>query len=95
MTKDARTFPVPWPGDLLLACGKCQKKLKGDPNLHRLSKFKKAIKRHNRRHPERQLHLVNMPCADLCPKNGITVINLANSPARLTILWSEQDIEAF
>jgi len=93
MTNPAKTYPAPWQGQLVLACRKCQKKLKGDPGLQALYKLRKAVKRHNKSHPDRTLHVLNVPCMDLCPKNGITVCNVARQPPRLSILREESEIE--
>jgi hypothetical protein len=92
MTKDAKTYAVPWSGELILACRKCQKKLKGDRELGGLAKLKKAFKRYNKTHPESPLAVLNVPCMDLCPKGGVTVCCLVERPARLRILRSEDEI---
>jgi predicted metal-binding protein len=82
---------VPWQGQIVLACRKCQKKLKGDQRLGVLSKLKKVVKRHNKAHPTKQLQVINVPCMDLCPKHGVTVcISTRNC---LSVLRSEEDIE--
>jgi predicted metal-binding protein len=93
MKDNAKTYPAPWQGQLILACRKCQKKLKGDPDLRALAKLKKTVKRQNKEHPEQILHVINVSCMDLCPKDGVTVCDLARSPSRLMILRSEGDIE--
>jgi hypothetical protein len=93
METDFKTYPAPWSGQLILACRKCQKKLKGSKDLEALAKLKKTIKRHNRKHPERALHLIPIPCTGLCPKNGVTACNLAQNPERLLILRSKDDVK--
>jgi hypothetical protein len=92
-TDNRKSYPTPWQRELILACSKCQKKLKGDPNLFGLAKLKEAIKRHNKAHPNRALHLINVPCMDLCPKDGVTILIPASHPIQLSILRSEEDIE--
>jgi predicted metal-binding protein len=93
MESDQKTYPAPWQGQLILACRKCQKKLKGDRALRPLAKLKKTVKRYNKEHPEQALHVINVPCMDLCPKDGVTVCNPARDSAGLSILRSEEDIE--
>jgi len=70
MAKESKTYPGPWHGQPILACRKCQKKLKGEADLRAMAKLKKTMKRHNKEHPDRALHVVNVPCMDLCPKDG-------------------------
>lgn len=93
MASELKTYAAPWDGRLILACRKCQKKLKGDPDLRALAKLKKTIKRRNKEHPEQALYVINVPCMDLCPKDGVTVCNPAEMPLRLSILRSKGDIE--
>jgi hypothetical protein len=87
-----KSYPATWEGSLVLACRKCQKKLKGNDDLAALAKLKKSIKRHNKRHPESPVHLIGVPCMDLCPKDAVTVL-LPQEPRRLSILRSEEDID--
>jgi predicted metal-binding protein len=93
MQNKPKTYNVPWNGQLFLACRKCQRKLKGDAELGQLAKLKKTIKRRNKEHPEQVLHVLNVPCMDLCPKGGVTVCNPVKIPNRLSILRSEEDID--
>jgi predicted metal-binding protein len=81
-------------GRLVLACRKCQKKLKGEKGMRTLSKLKKTVKRHNKEHPFQILHVINVPCMDLCPKGGVTVCNPTKIPNRLSIVREKKDIEA-
>jgi predicted metal-binding protein len=87
-----KTYDVPWSGELVLACRKCQKKLKGDAELGELAKLKKAFKLWNKAHPESELTVLNVPCMDLCPKGGVTVCVASERPARLRILRSVDEI---
>jgi predicted metal-binding protein len=87
-----KSYPATWKGHLVLACQKCQKKLKGNDELAALAKLKKSVKRHNKRHPDAPIHLVRVPCMDLCPKDAVTVV-LPQQPGRLSILRSEADID--
>lgn len=93
MASSPKTYPASWEGKLILACRKCQKKLKSDHNLIALAKLKKTIKRYNREHPDRLLHVMNVPCMDLCPKDGVTVCCAARDSSRLSILRSKEDLD--
>jgi predicted metal-binding protein len=93
MTNDSKTYPALWKGQVVLACRKCQKKLKGDHALRDLANLRKTFKRYNKQHPDEQLHVINVPCLDLCPKDGVTVCNPAERPYRLAILRGEDGIE--
>lgn len=77
----------------MLACRKCQKKLKGEHDLRGLAKLRKTVKRYNKGDAGKQIHLVNVPCMDLCPKNGVTVCMPAQNSSRLYILRREDDME--
>ena len=87
-----KSYAVPWSGDLVLACRKCQKKLKGDARLGELAKLKKAVKRFNKAHPEKALGVLQVPCMDLCPKDGVTVCVAGERPARLRILRRVEEL---
>jgi predicted metal-binding protein len=87
-----KTYAAPWKGELILACRKCQKKLKRDEALNGLAKFKKTVERYNTAHPERPLHVMNVSCMDLCPKKAITVCCPARDPLRLLVLRSQEDL---
>jgi predicted metal-binding protein len=93
MVNDRKTYRAPWQGQLLLACRKCQKKLKGERDLRALAKLKKTVKRLNKEHVGKPLHIINVPCMDLCPRHGVTVCETESTPRRLSILRSESDIE--
>jgi predicted metal-binding protein len=93
MEDEFRTYPARWEGQLVLACKKCSKKLKGNQPLHALFKMKKTIKRHNKEHPDRALHVLNVPCMDLCPKDGVAIFQPAHDPHRLMILRNIEDVE--
>src|SRR3954453_14953726 len=93
MPGNLKSYPPTWEGDLLLACRKCQKKLKHDSALRPLAKLRKTIKRRNKTHPGAPLHLISVPCMDLCPKKAVTICLPSTRPATLSILRSESDID--
>jgi predicted metal-binding protein len=90
MAIEPKCYQVPWEGQLVLACKKCQKKLKHDEGLARLSKLKKAVKGYNETHVDKQLHVISVPCMDLCPKGGVSVFTTANQC--LSIVRNQEDI---
>lgn len=93
MENGCKTYPVSWKGELILACRKCQKKVKRDHAIPALAKLKKTIKRHNKDNPDHPLHVMDVPCMDLCPKDGVTICCPARDPESLSILRNEHDVE--
>ena len=86
-----KTYPPTWQGELLLACRKCQKKLKHEDRG--LSRLKKTVSRRNKAAPGQELRVVNVPCMDLCPKGGVTVCLPERSPVRLAVLREVGDLD--
>ena len=93
MPTNLKSYPPTWKGNLLLACSKCQKKLKGEPGMRELAKLKKTIKRRNKLHPEAALHLISLPCMNLCPKGAVTICLPAAKPPMLSLLRKEADLD--
>jgi hypothetical protein len=88
MPSATKTYPAPWQGQLILACKKCQKRVKKDGGPKALSNLKKTFKKND------SLHVLPMSCVDLCPKNGVVICLPADAPDRLRILWSEEDLKS-
>jgi predicted metal-binding protein len=94
MASDAgRTYASPWQGKLVLACRKCQRKLKGDAHLKALANLKKTVKQANRQRGGDQLQILNVKCMDLCPKNAVTVCVPEEGTNRLRLLRTDADID--
>jgi predicted metal-binding protein len=93
MANSLKSYPPTWKGDLLLACRKCQKKLKREPGMRAVAKLKKTIKRHNKEHPGGGLHFISVPCMDMCPKSAVTICLPTTQTARLSILRDEDEID--
>lgn len=91
-SKKLTSYPPTWRGELLLACRKCQKKLKGERGFRSLSKLKKTVARWNKSETGGPLHLIQTPCMDLCPKGGVTVCLPQRDPTQLSVLRSEEDL---
>jgi predicted metal-binding protein len=69
-----RICRTPWKGQLVLACRKCQKKLKDDGKKTKLAKLSKQLKKLARRDESApMLHVADVSCLKLCPKGGVTV----------------------
>jgi len=92
LPKKLTGYPLTWSGEVLLACRKCQKKLKGERGMRPLSKLKKTVARWNKAHPGEPLHLIQTPCMDLCPKGGVTVCLAQRNRLQLSVLRSEEDL---
>ncbi|HEY3741060.1 MAG TPA: hypothetical protein VGL53_14515 [Bryobacteraceae bacterium] len=93
MPHSIQSYPPAWKGELLLACRKCQKKLKREPGMRALAKLKKTIKRYNREHPEAPFHLISVACMDMCPKGAVTVCLPATRPLAVSLLRSEGELD--
>jgi hypothetical protein len=94
MERETKSYPVPWQGRLVLACRKCQKKLKHEHGLKALGNVKKSIKARNKRQRENLLHVINIPCMDVCPKHSVAVCLAGQAGERLHILRTEEDLES-
>jgi predicted metal-binding protein len=90
-----RSYNLPLKGQLLLACGKCQRKLQQGEN-HKLSSLKKLLKRQAKQDPvSLRLHVLKVPCLKLCPKNGVTVCTPAQVARHAcSIVRSVDDVTA-
>lgn len=93
MGSAVKTYRPTWEGELVLACRKCQKKLKHKPGKRSLAKLKKTLQRAHAGATGRQLHVINVPCMDLCPKGGVTICAASHTPHQLSIIYSEQDLK--
>ena len=91
-----RAYAAPWKGELLLACTKCTKKLKkhDSPVANVRKWFKKRAKQTD---DGLTVRVIGVNCVKMCPKGGITVATqqqLGHSPAQVSIVRSEADLEA-
>ena len=70
-----QAYPIPWGGQVVLACRKCQKKLKRSDGVAKLSK---ALKKRARRDEDGlKLRVIEVSCLKMCPKGGVTVCTQA------------------
>ena len=91
-----RTYPAPWKGQLVLACRKCQKKLRSHDGNGAAAKLKKALKscaKHDR--DSVRIRLVEVPCLKLCPKGAVAVCTQSQLGAgTCSMIRSEDDVQA-
>jgi predicted metal-binding protein len=72
--KTMQSYPIPWKGQLVLACGKCQKKLKRSKTKNGGAKLSKALKKRAKQDEDGlKLRVVEVDCLKMCPKDGVTV----------------------
>ena len=72
--KTMQSYPIPWKGQLVLACGKCQKKLKRNKTKDGSAKLSKALKKRAKQDEDGlKLRVVEVDCLKMCPKDGVTV----------------------
>ncbi len=72
-----KTFAGPWTRkrkQLLVACSKCQRKLKDDGDASGLGKLKKLLKKRCKRIGlPVQLQVIESRCLKVCPRRGVAV----------------------
>lgn len=92
MERELKAYAPPWEGRLLLACKKCQKKLKKWGHHKGLANLKKTMKARNKEHVRDVFHVLNVPCMDVCPKHAVAVCVSRNNADHLFILRDEEEI---
>jgi ABC-type arginine transport system ATPase subunit len=95
----ARSYPAPWKGEIILACKRCQKRLRKSRPSARFARLRKWVHAKVRKDKlSAPVHLVEIPCQKICPKNGIVVCNraqLSEQPARFSIISSGRQMRRF
>jgi hypothetical protein len=92
-----RNYNAPWRGELVLACTKCQKKLrkhKGSKSLASLKKWFKKRGKSDRDAPE--VKIIGIGCVKMCPKGGVTIARqhqLCEAGGEVSILRSEAELD--
>ena len=93
-----KSYKGPWKGQLLLACGKCQRKLKKDDlgDEHGLGKLSKALKHRSKRDEGGlELLVIKTQCLKVCPKRGVAVCTRAQvGSGRCSIVRTGDDVDA-
>lgn len=91
-----KTYAAPWSGRTLLACKKCQKKLKKCGGNEELASLKKAEKTFAAEHPEiPRFHILNVGCMDFCPKGRVAVCAPTADGGDVALLRSIEDLSVF
>ena len=71
-------YGAPWKCEALFACRKCQCKMKRT-GVSVLAKVKNWFKKRAKTGKVAPVHVIQIPCVNLCPKGGVTVFHVANS----------------
>jgi len=86
-----RHYRAPWKGQLVLACAKCQKRLRRHEGNSKLQKFRKVLQA--AAEPAR-VRVLDVPCLKLCPKRGVAVCTQEQiGRGECSIVWTEEDVE--
>ncbi len=91
-----RAYPAPWKGQLVLACRKCQKKLRARDGSGSVAKLKKALKSCAKHDQDSiRIRLVEVSCLKLCPKGAVAVCTQSQLGAgTCSMVRSGDDVEA-
>ncbi len=94
--KQIRSYPAPTRGPFLLACGKCQRKLKDDGAPNGIASLKKALKQRAKASSQKvSVTVLKVPCLKMCPRDGITVCTAAQvAQHQCSIVRTGEDIDA-
>jgi hypothetical protein len=90
-----RMYRAPWKGEVLFVCKKCQRKMSRDA-MPALAKVKKWFKKRAKKSKDAPMHVIQIPCVDLCPKDGVTIFSrrqLMQEPSGVCIARTEADLE--
>jgi hypothetical protein len=92
-----KSYITPWKSEVILACKRCQKKLRKQRQPPEFANLKKWVKTHSRKGKAKSApHIIAVPCLKICPKGGIVVFSqsqLATSPARFSIISNGKQME--
>ncbi len=97
-TPRLKSFVGPWTRknkQLLLACSKCQRKLKDDGDEHGLAKLKKLVKKRGKALGSPVVLVVILTkCLKVCPRRGVAVVTQEQMGAgRGSILRTTDDLD--
>lgn len=89
-----RSYPGPWEGQIVLACRKCQKKLKHSGKKDGIAKLSKELKKRGRREGV-ALRVIGVSCLKMCPKGGVTVCTQRQlGRGECSIVRTKADVDA-
>lgn len=91
-----RSYPAPWKGQLLLACGKCRRKLKRGSTDNAVRKLAKSLKRRSKQDQDGfRLRVIEVACLKMCPKGGVCVCTQAQlGCGECSIIRTAADVNA-
>lgn len=91
-----RSYRAPWKGELILVCRKCQRKLKHAGKKDGMAKLSKGLKKRAKRNQDGlKLHVIEVPCLELCPKGGVTVCTQRQlGRGECSIVYTTEDLDA-
>jgi hypothetical protein len=90
-----RRCKLPLKPPVLLACSKCQRRLKHDGDPESITPLKKLLKRISKQHGTRPPTILKVPCLKLCPGGGLVVLTPQQLVAHeCTILRTREDAKA-
>jgi hypothetical protein len=91
-----RSYAGPWKGQLVLACGKCRRRLRGRDAEDAVLKLKKSLKRRSKRDLGGvPLRVVEVGCLKMCPKDGVTVCTQAQiGRGECSVVRTAADVDA-
>lgn len=95
-----KNYDALWDGPLILACRRCQKRLRKSGHPPAFAKLRKWLKSRLRKDDRQKnaLHVIEIPCQKICPKGGVVCMSqsqLASRPAGFCIIHSESQMESF
>ena len=86
-----KTYRTKREGQVLLVCGKCERKLDGG------LKIGKGLKKLAKRDVSPiSFHVIRVGCLKLCPKGGVTVCTregLRKTPVEMGIVWGKPELQ--
>jgi Fe-S-cluster-containing hydrogenase component 2 len=86
------TYSPPWKGELVLACRKCQRRIRKQHGRHPLARIRRWFRKRGKRDPlGSAVHVIDIPCVKLCPRNAVTIIT--QRQAGVAVARSEADLE--
>lgn len=96
---ELKDYPTSWRSAVILACRRCQRRLRKQHNPPPFAKLKKWVKKRAGKAPKQAtLHVIDVPCLKICPKSAIVVINqaqFASRPAHFSIISDTDQMEHF
>ena len=89
-----KSYTGKWQGRLLLACGKCQRKIRRSGKSEGLGKLRKSLKQLGKAHDSAvRLKVIQTDCLKVCPKGGVVVCTQTDFVrGQFSILRDDEDV---